>query len=102
MTRAGADIIVAHMGLTTNGAIGAQTAKTLDQSVTEVQSIIDAANQSAAMSWSFATGALSQRLTMRHTCLNVARILTGFMAQVRWNASLLKLPSLTKFENSLR
>lgn len=33
MTRAGADIIVCHMGLTTSGSIGAQTAKTLDDSV---------------------------------------------------------------------
>ncbi len=34
MTKAGADIIVAHMGLTTKGSIGAQTAKTLDECVT--------------------------------------------------------------------
>ncbi|MDR1695331.1 MAG: phosphoenolpyruvate hydrolase family protein [Endomicrobium sp.] len=33
MTKAGADIIVCHMGLTTSGSIGAQTAKTLDESV---------------------------------------------------------------------
>ena len=33
MTEAGADIIVAHMGLTTKGSIGAHTAKTLDQCV---------------------------------------------------------------------
>lgn len=33
MTRAGADIIVAHMGLTTSGSIGAQTAKTLEDCV---------------------------------------------------------------------
>ncbi len=31
MTGAGADILVAHMGLTTSGSIGAQTAKTLDR-----------------------------------------------------------------------
>ncbi|MBI3863274.1 MAG: phosphoenolpyruvate hydrolase family protein [Planctomycetia bacterium] len=42
MTRAGADIVVAHMGLTTSGTIGARTAKTLDQSVGEVQAITDA------------------------------------------------------------
>jgi predicted TIM-barrel enzyme len=42
MTRAGADIVVAHMGLTTSGTIGAQTAKTLEDSVTEVQAIADA------------------------------------------------------------
>ncbi len=33
MTRAGADVIVCHMGLTTGGAIGAGTAKTLDDCV---------------------------------------------------------------------
>lgn len=43
MTAAGADIIVAHMGLTTKGSIGAVTAKTLDDSVKEVQVIADAA-----------------------------------------------------------
>jgi predicted TIM-barrel enzyme len=43
MTQAGADIIVAHAGLTTKGTIGARTALTLDQAVTLVQSIRDAA-----------------------------------------------------------
>lgn len=43
MTAAGADIVVAHMGLTTSGSIGAKTAKTLPQCVTEVQAIIDEA-----------------------------------------------------------
>ena len=42
MTEAGADIVVAHMGLTTSGTIGAQTAKSLDASVKEVQAIADA------------------------------------------------------------
>ena len=42
MTEAGADIVVAHMGLTTSGTIGAQTAKSLDASVGEVQAIADA------------------------------------------------------------
>ncbi len=41
MTNAGADIVVAHMGLTTNGSIGAQTAKSLDESVKDVQAIVD-------------------------------------------------------------
>ena len=40
MTEAGADIIVAHMGLTTGGSIGADTALTLEQSVDEIQNII--------------------------------------------------------------
>ncbi len=43
MANAGADIVVAHMGLTTKGSIGAETAKTLDDSVREVQAIADAA-----------------------------------------------------------
>jgi len=45
MAAAGADIIVAHMGLTTGGTIGAATAKTLTGSVDEVQAIIDAARE---------------------------------------------------------
>ncbi len=43
MTEAGADILVAHMGLTTKGAIGARTALTLDESVTRIQALRDAA-----------------------------------------------------------
>lgn len=43
MTRAGADIIVAHMGVTTGGAIGATAAKSLDQCVGEIEAIAAAA-----------------------------------------------------------
>lgn len=43
MTRAGGDIIVAHMGLTTSGTIGAQTALTLEGCVPRVGEILDAA-----------------------------------------------------------
>ncbi|MGJ8627337.1 MAG: phosphoenolpyruvate hydrolase family protein [Sulfitobacter sp.] len=43
MTRAGADIIVAHMGLTTGGNIGATTAKSLQDCVTEIDAIAAAA-----------------------------------------------------------
>lgn len=42
MARAGADVIVVHLGLTTSGTIGAQTAKTLDDSVRIVQEVRDA------------------------------------------------------------
>ncbi|MCG4583030.1 phosphoenolpyruvate hydrolase family protein, partial [Anaerosalibacter bizertensis] len=42
MAEAGADILVAHMGLTTKGTIGAKTALTLDDSVEKVQEICDA------------------------------------------------------------
>lgn len=43
MTEAGADVLVPHMGLTTSGTIGAQTARTLDESVELVQAMHDAA-----------------------------------------------------------
>jgi predicted TIM-barrel enzyme len=43
MTRAGADVLVAHMGLTTKGSIGARTAKGLDDCVALIQDIRDAA-----------------------------------------------------------
>jgi predicted TIM-barrel enzyme len=45
MTHAGADIVIAHMGLTTKGAIGATTALSLEESARRVQSIADAAKQ---------------------------------------------------------
>ena len=45
MTRAGADVLVPHMGLTTKGTIGAQTAVTLDECVTLIQQMRDAAVQ---------------------------------------------------------
>jgi len=43
MARAGADIIVAHMGLTTGGTIGAETALTLDACVPRIDAIAQAA-----------------------------------------------------------
>jgi len=45
MTEVGADVIVAHMGLTTKGSIGAETALSLEQSVQRVQAIADAARR---------------------------------------------------------
>lgn len=43
MARAGADVIVAHAGLTTKGTIGAKTSLTLDQAVERIQAMRDAA-----------------------------------------------------------
>ena len=43
MARAGADIIVAHMGLTTGGTIGAETTLTLDACVQRIDTIAQAA-----------------------------------------------------------
>ncbi|BCS24007.1 TIM-barrel enzyme family protein [Aspergillus puulaauensis] len=43
MARAGADVLVAHMGLTTSGTIGAKSGKGLEECVKEIQAIRDAA-----------------------------------------------------------
>lgn len=43
MTKAGADLLVAHMGLTTGGAIGAETAMSLDDCVSRIQEMASAA-----------------------------------------------------------
>ncbi len=45
MARAGADILVPHMGLTTAGTIGAHTAMTLEQAAEKVQALADAAKR---------------------------------------------------------
>ena len=45
MTEAGADIIVAHMGLTTKGSIGAKTSKTLDDCIKLIQEWAAAARE---------------------------------------------------------
>jgi predicted TIM-barrel enzyme len=42
MAHAGADVLVAHAGLTTNGAIGARTALSLEEAAEFVQRIVDA------------------------------------------------------------
>jgi predicted TIM-barrel enzyme len=44
LTKAGADIIVAHMGLTTSGTIGAKTAATLEECVPRIYAIAEAAH----------------------------------------------------------
>jgi predicted TIM-barrel enzyme len=43
MARAGADVLIPHMGLTTKGTIGAETALTLEESAQRVQAMRDAA-----------------------------------------------------------
>jgi predicted TIM-barrel enzyme len=45
MTKAGADIVVAHMGVTVGGSIGATSAKSLAECVTEIDFIAEAAKR---------------------------------------------------------
>src|SRR5207249_2295511 len=45
MARAGADVLIPHMGLTTKGTIGARSALTLDDAAKRVQTLHDAAKK---------------------------------------------------------
>jgi predicted TIM-barrel enzyme len=45
MAKAGADVLIPHMGLTTKGSIGARTALTLEQAAKSVQAQCDAAKK---------------------------------------------------------
>lgn len=45
MAKAGADILIPHMGLTTKGSIGAETALTLEEAARRVQEMHDAAKR---------------------------------------------------------
>lgn len=45
MARAGADVLIPHMGLTTKGSIGARSALTLEESAKRVQAMHDAAKK---------------------------------------------------------
>ena len=45
MTKAGADVLVCHMGLTTSGSIGAKSGKSLDDCVRLIQEMRDAATR---------------------------------------------------------
>jgi predicted TIM-barrel enzyme len=45
LTRAGADILIPHMGLTTKGAIGAATALSLEDCIKRIQAMHDAAKR---------------------------------------------------------
>lgn len=45
MAKAGADLLVTHVGLTTKGSIGAETALTLEQATARVQAMHDAAKE---------------------------------------------------------
>jgi len=45
MAKAGADVLIPHMGLTTKGTIGAKTAMTLEEAAKQVQALADAAKR---------------------------------------------------------
>lgn len=97
MTRAGADIVVAHMGLTTSGTIGARTAKTLDRCVTEVTAILAACKQEARMCWCSATAGPSPCRPMPNMCSTTSRDWTASMEPAPWNACPRRLRSRGRY-----
>jgi predicted TIM-barrel enzyme len=78
MTKAGADIVVAHMGLTTSGSIGAHTAKTLDSCVAEVQAIVDTCKSIRADTLVLCHGGPIAEPKDARYCLERVRGLDGF------------------------
>ena len=78
MAEAGADVLVAHMGLTTKGSIGAQTAKSLDEAVAEIQAIHDAAKKVREDIWVICHGGpVSEPSDVRYV-LDRTRGISGF------------------------
>jgi predicted TIM-barrel enzyme len=73
MARAGADVLVPHMGLTTGGAIGAASATTRPGASTRRSS-------------SSVTAARSRSRTMRRTCSNGPKASSASSARARWSA----------------
>jgi len=83
MANAGADLLVAHVGLTTKGSIGARTAMTLEDATDLVQRIHDAAKSANQTSWLFVMVVLLQNRRTQDMCWKIQREL--------W-ASLVHLP----------
>ena len=87
MAQAGADVLVPHMGLTTGGAIGGLTAKTLDECVPLIQGMHDARSRSTRTSSSCATAARSRRQTTPRMSWSARRESSASSAPRRWSGS---------------
>jgi predicted TIM-barrel enzyme len=86
MAEAGADVLVPHMGLTTGGAIGAETARTLDECVPLIQAMHDAAKRVNPEISCSATAARSRSRTTPPTCSSAPRASSASSARRRWSA----------------
>ena len=89
----GADIIVAHMGLTTSGTIGAKTAMDIDAAVGRVPKLQMPHGVFATMCWFFAMEDQSRCQKMLLTFLSVLKQSTVFMGRVQWNGCPLRMRS---------
>ena len=87
MAEAGADVLVPHMGLTTGGSIGAETARTLDESVELIQAMHDAAVEVAPDVLVSATAARSPSPRTRPTCSSARGASSASSAPRAWSGS---------------
>lgn len=85
MVEAGADILVCHMGLTTGGAIGAGTTKTLDDCVAAIDEWAAAAREVRGDVLVLCHGGRSRCRRMRRTGCPARTIVTASTARPVWN-----------------
>jgi len=96
MSKAGADIIVCHLGLTTGGSIGAETALDLDGCVTRINAWSEAAlkvNPDVIILGH--DGPISMPDDAEYV-LKKTKNCHGFMARLQWNHYPPKWPWLNK------
>ena len=99
MAEAGADVLVPHMGLTTSGTIGAETAITLDDAVERVQAMHDAAKlKSIRTCSSSATAARSPSPRTPPTCSDARKASSGFFGA----SSMERLPTEIALTETVR
>ena len=86
MAGAGADVVVAHMGLTTKGAIGARTAITLEETPERVQAIADAARvENPEVIVLCHGGPIAEPEDAEPTCYSARAELRDFTARPAWS-----------------
>jgi len=98
MAKAGADVLVPHMGLTTKGSIGAQTALTLDDCVRRVQSMHDKAKEINPEVIVLCHGGPISEPDDAQYMLNNTNGVVGFFGA----SSMERLPTETAIENQVR
>jgi predicted TIM-barrel enzyme len=98
MTNAGADLIVAHMGLTSSGNIGARTTKSLESCVGEVQAIVDVCKSIRPDVLVLCHGGPIATPTEAQHLLNACRHLDGFYGA----SSMERLPTETAITGEIR
>jgi predicted TIM-barrel enzyme len=98
MAEAGADVVVAHMGLTTKGSIGARTALSLDACVDRIGEIRDAVHSVGGDTLLFCHGGpIAEPEDVRHV-LDRARGIAGFFGA----SSIERLPTETAITETVR